>query len=334
MSLSVETPGLLSTIQDLGRSGYQHLGVGPGGALDEVSHRIANRIVGNPASSSTLEMTLSGPTLRFDDDTLIALCGGDLSATIGDQPLPTWRPVFIRAGVCLRFGKAVQGARAYLAVGGGFQIPPVMGSVSTHLAGHFGGFQGRPLRKGDRLDLGPGPEGLYPSLRRRFQGGTAPFLGSDWFSSAARELDFTRPATLGLIPGPQWAMMTTTSREALLASTFRVGSQSSRMALHVEGATLALDTELEMISSGVATGTLQLPPDGRPLLLLADRQTTGGYPRLGELASVDLPVAAQLRPGEALRFERTDVESAQRLLLQRKARLRDLEKILSDQQAL
>lgn len=334
MSLSVEAPGLLTTIQDLGRVGFQHLGVGPGGALDEVSHRIANRIVGNPPSSATLEITLSGPRLRFESQALIALCGGDLSPTIDGEPLPTWRPVLVRAGTCLRFGKAIQGARATLAVGGGFQIQRVMGSSSTHLAGQFGGFQGRALRKGDRLELGPDPTQLYPSLRRRFQAGTAPFLGSDWFSSAARELDFTRPATLGLIPGPQWARLEASSREALLGATFRVGIQSSRMALHVEGAALALDTGLEMISSGVATGTLQLPPDGRPLLLLADRQTTGGYPRLGELASVDLPLAAQLRPGEALRFERIDVESAQRLLLQREARLRDLEKILSDQQKL
>lgn len=334
MSLQVEAPGLLTTIQDLGRVGFQHLGVGPGGALDEVSHRIANRLVGNPATSATLEMTLAGPTLRFEHDALIALCGGDLCASIEDQPLPTWRPVLVRAGMRLRVGRAIQGVRAYLAVGGGFRIPTVLESASTNLAGRFGGFQGRPLRKGDGLDVGPDPANLYPTLRRRLQTEGASFVGSDWCSSAVRELDFSRPAALRMIPGPQWAQLSAASREDFLTTTFKVGSQSSRMALHVEGLTLALDRPLEMISSGVATGTLQLPPDGRPLLLLADRQTTGGYPRLGELASVDLPTAAQLRPGEMMRIELIELDAAQRLWLQREARLRDLEKILSDQQGL
>ena len=331
MSLRVESFGLLTTLQDLGRRGFQHLGVGPGGALDEVSHRMANLLVGNPDPAPTLEMTLTGPNLRFETESMIALCGADLSPTIEDQPVPLWRPVLVGAGSLLRFGRPAQGARGYLAVGGGFQVPRVMGSASTHLTAGFGGFQGRSLKIGDRLETGP-PGEHYPTLRTRFHQGQRPFLSPDWFAPWSQEFDFVQPATLRLIPGPQWPLLTGESRHSLLGTAFTVAPNSDRMGIRMQGPRLALDQPLEMVSSGVATGTLQLPPDGSLILLMADRQTTGGYPRLGEVASVDLPKTAQLRPGETLRFSPVSLEEAQELYLRREDRFRDLEKILADQQ--
>jgi antagonist of KipI len=334
VSLRVESFGLLTTLQDLGRRGFQHLGVGPGGAMDEVSHRLANLLVGNPAQTPTLEMTLAGPSLHFETETLMALCGADLSPTIAGLPVPLWRPVLVAAGARLKFGRPVQGARCYLAVAGGFKVPTVMGSGSTHLAAGFGGFQGRPLRIGDQLEIGSCDGDRYPTLWKRFRQGRLPFLGTGWFAPWNRELDLLQPATLRLIPGPQWPSLTDESRQSLLAASYNVAPNSDRMGIRMLGPRLALEQPLEMVSSGVVTGTLQLPPDGSLILLMADRQTTGGYPRLGEVASVDLPKAAQLRPGETLRFILVPLAEAQELLLQREARLRDLEQILLDQQAL
>jgi antagonist of KipI len=330
VSLHVESFGLLTTVQDLGRRGFQHLGVGTGGAMDEISHRMANLLLGNPARTPTLEITLTGPGLRFERETLIALCGADLSPTIGDRPVPLWRPVQVGAGALLRFGKPVQGVRCYLAVEGGFQVPTVMGSASTHLSAGFGGFQGRALKIGDRLETGSG--NLYPALRDRFRRGGRPFQATGWFVPWFQDLDYTRPAVLRFIPGPQWPSLTAASRQSLLEGTFTVAPHSDRMGLRMQGPQLALERPLEMVSSGVTMGTLQLPPDGSVILLMADRQTTGGYPRLGEVASVDLPTAAQLRPGEALRFTAVSLEEAQALLLQREARLQELAAVLADQQ--
>ena len=330
MSVWVETPGLLTTVQDLGRRGYQHLGVGPGGAMDPVSHRLANLLVGNPPGAATLECTLAGPELRFEADALIAICGADLNPTVDGIPLPLWRPILMRAGVELRMGPALRGCRCYLALAGGFQVPRLMGSASTHLAAGFGGFLGRGLKAGDRLDAGPAPPSSYPGLRRRFHRSDAAFLALDWFPPWYRELEFTRPATLRLIPGAHWEALTPAARHTLLTAEFQVAPASDRMGIRLAGPRLALDHSLEPISAGVATGTLQLPPDGAPILLMADRQTTGGYPRIGELATVDLPRAAQLGPGESLQFARTDLGAAQEGYLQREARFRDLERALEE----
>lgn len=332
MSLLCESPGLLTTFQDLGRRGYQHLGIGPGGAMDEVSHRMANLLVGNPAGTATLEITLAGPVLHFETDAMIALCGGDLSPEIEGRPVPLWRPVLARGGSRLVFGRPARGSRCYLAVAGGFMIPPVMKSASTHLAAGFGGFHGRPLRAGDRVETGPSHPSPYPSLQARFNRERPPFLAPGWHVPWFRELDFALPSTLRIIPGPQWPSLTTGSRAGFLEDTFRVASNSNRMGLRLEGPRLSLEQAMEMLSSGVATGTIQLPPDGSPILLMADRQTTGGYPRIGELASVDLPKAAQLRPGDTLRFTVIPLEEAQELYLSREARFSELEQILAEQQ--
>ncbi len=334
MSLRVASFGLLTTVQDLGRRGFQHLGVGPGGAMDEASHRIANLLLGNPNHAPTLEITLSGPSLYFETESMITLCGADLSPRIADQRMPLWRPVMVAAGSLLSFGRPVQGARCYLGVEGGFQVPRVMGSASTHLSAGFGGFQGRPLKIGDRLETGPCPKVRYPSLRQRFHQGQHLLLGPDWFVPWYQFLEFAQPAMLRFIPGSQWSGLTGPSRQCLLASPFEVAAHSNRMGIRLLGPKLSLEQPQEMVSSGVAMGTLQLPSDGSIILLMADRQTTGGYPRLGEVVSVDLPRAAQLRPGEALRLSQVSVEEAQDLFLSREKRFHDLELVLADQQTL
>jgi len=312
MTLQVLAPGLLTTVQDGGRHGYQHLGVGPGGAMDPLAHRLANALVGNGPGEATLEITLAGPVLVFGEETLVALCGADLSATVDDRPLPLWRPVWVRAGARLAFGAPRAGARAYLALAGGLPLPLVLGSRSTHLAAGFGGFQGRALRAGDLLPVPPQPrrcEGLLAALRR----GAEPFAAPAWFAHGFQGEDRTLP----FIPGPQWEELTPASRTAFLEGTYRVAPASNRMGLRLQGPALALARNRERLSAPVAAGTLQLPPDGAPILLMADRQTTGGYPRLGELASVALPAAAQLRSPDPVRFVPVTAEAARAALLVR-----------------
>jgi antagonist of KipI len=331
-TLVVEAPGLLTTVQDRGRGGFQHLGVGPGGPMDPLSHALANLLVGNGPDAAALELTLVGPVLRFDAHALVALCGADLSATVEGEPLPLWRPVWIRAGARIAFGAPLRGARATLAVAGGLAVPAVLGSRSTHLAGGFGGWQGRPLRTGDVLPLGPAPGPPSgppcPALLRTLLRGDRPLAPLPWFAPWYREVSFARPAVLRLVPGPRWPELEPASLAALLEGGLRVDPRSDRMGLRLrrpeDGPGLALAGPREERSGPVATGTLQLPPGGEAILLMADRQTTGGYPRLGEVAAVDLPAAAQLGPREALRFRLVTAAGAQALLLERNARLEDL----------
>ena len=323
MSLRVESPGLCTTVQDLGRPGYQHLGLGPGGAADPLSHRLANLLVGNAPGDATLELTLAGPGLLFEEQTLVALCGADLSATLDGRPLPLWRPVWVQAGARLAFGAPLQGARAYLAVAGGIQAPVLLGSRSACLNAGLG----RLLRAGDAFPVPEQPRhypGPWQALQRR---GTR-FAAQSWFVPWFQELSFARPLALRLLPGPQAGALDAPSQAALFSAPFRVAPASDRMGLRLGGPVLALATPLEMLSAPVATGTLQLPPGGAPILLMADRQTTGGYPRLGEVATVDLPAAAQLRPGEALRFRPAAAAEALDLLRAREERLDALAEVV------
>jgi antagonist of KipI len=289
--------------------------------------------VGNPETAATLEITLAGPSLLFEGDALIALCGADLAPAIEEQPVRLWRPTLVRAGARLTFGAGRQGCRCYLAMAGGFRLPLVMDSASTSLAAGFGGYHGRALKRGDRLDGAPCPKERYPSLWQRFDRGLQPWLALDWFPAWYRELDFLQPAGLRLVPGPQWPALTAEARRGLLEDSFQVASNSDRMGIRLRGPRLALERPMEMLSAGVATGSLQLPPDGAPILLMADRQTTGGYPRLGELASVDLAKAAQLRASDTVRFTAITLEAAQELLLAREARFHALARVLAERQS-
>jgi antagonist of KipI len=315
MTLLVERPGLHTTVQDLGRPGFQHLGLGPGGAADPYSHRVANLLVGNDPGAATLEITLAGPALRFDETVLAALCGADLSASVEGEPLPLWRPAWIRAGALLTFGAPRRGARAYLAVAGGFRTRMVLGGRGTGPGLGLG-----PLRAGDALPLGLQPP--PPPF-----GGA--FSAPAWFAPWHQDLDLGDPRVLRLLPGPQLSALDAASGKALFEGSFRVAPASDRMGLRLAGPALALARPLERVSAPVATGTLQLPPGGAPILLLAGRQTTGGYPRLGEVASVDLPSAAQLRPGETLAFRPVGAPEALALLRAREARLDALRQRIS-----
>lgn len=323
MSIAVERAGLLTTVQDLGRPGHQGDGVPEGGAMDAFALRVANLLVGNPPAAAALEATLDGPTLRFARATLVAVTGADLSAQVDGRPLPPWRSALVPAGGTLAFGAARAGCRAYVAVAGGIDVPPVLGSRATCLPATFGGHEGRALRRGDVLPVGaPAATAPRPSVAER--SASAGARGVHWSALPPYGCGVVR-----LVAGPELARLDATSRAALFARELRVGAQSNRMGYRLEGAPLALAAPVELLSAGVAMGTVQLPPGGAPIVLMADRQTTGGYPRLGEVASVDLPVLAQLRPGDAVRFTELSLDEAQRLYLERERALDALARALA-----
>ena len=313
MTIRVHKPGALSTLQDLGRYGYQRYGVIVDGAMDEWAHRVANSLVGNPESEATLEITLVGPSLEFDQSAVIAICGADLSPRVGDRDLPMDRPVRLRAGAVLEFGRRRSGCRAYLAVAGGYRVSPVMGSKSTYLRGGFGGLDGRALRRGDVLEIGEASGSLLLPCAT----GDAPFMApaSPWVARNGH--DGGEGPIVRIVKGPQWPLFSERAQRELTACEFTMTPNSDRMGYRLEGAKLATREPIEMISEGVTFGTMQVPPDGNPIILMADFQTTGGYPKIAQAASVDLPVLAQMMPGQTMHFEMISLDLAQQLYLSR-----------------
>lgn len=303
MSIRVVRPGLLTTVQDLGRWGKQRYGVVVGGAMDSFALRMANLLVGNEENAAALEMTLLGPTLRFEQDALVALGGGEFRPTLDEHPMSTWRPALIKKGTIFHCGSAVSGCRAYLAVAGGIDVPLVLGCRSTYLHGRFGGYEGRALKEGDLLSMNEPPLAVSPNPSRWSIGSLAPVYNDN--------------PTLRVILGSEFNWLSPRSQEELFSAEFEVTAQSDRMGYRLSGPQLEFTTPRELVSEAVCPGVIQVPADGQPILLMADCATTGGYPKVGCVASVDLPLAAQLRPGTKLRFAAISLEEAQSLFRQR-----------------
>ncbi|MCL4802467.1 MAG: biotin-dependent carboxyltransferase family protein [Burkholderiales bacterium] len=319
MTIEVIKPGLLTTVQDLGRFGYQRFGVVAGGVMDEWAHRLANLMVGNDADAATLEVTLQGPSLRFGATALIALCGAEFAARVDRTALPHGRPVLVRSGAVLDFRALERGCRAYLAVRGGIRVPPVMGSRSTYIRAALGGVEGRALRKGDALPIAPHAPGWFPALEAALRAGDAPCASVRWSAGDSAAGAGAHPVRV--IAGPQWELFSQEARALFLGTEFRVSVNSDRMGYRLSGATIKPRRAAEMISEAVAFGTIQVPPDGNPIILMADRQTTGGYPKIAQVAAVDLPRLAQTRPLEPVRFALATPGEAQREYLAREAEL-------------
>jgi antagonist of KipI len=283
-SIVVVRPGMLTTVQDLGRWGYQDRGVPVAGPMDVVAHRIANAAVGNPEGAATLEVTLLGPELRFERNAMLAVGGADLGATLDHAPIKPRTAVDVRAGATLRFGSRAAGARAYVAVRGGIDVPPVLGSRATHVLSVMGGLGGRALAAGDRLEIGTQPTAAAP-LR------PSPALPMP--AGGAR---------LRVLPGPQDDFFDAAALERLQGTRFTVSPQSNRMAYRLTGGSIPRSTDREMISDATSFGGIQVPPSGEPILLMADRQTSGGYPQIATVITADLPAAGQLAPGDWVEF--------------------------------
>ena len=325
MSIRVVKSGLLTTIQDLGRYGYQKYGVIVSGAMDCHSLRLANILVGNEEGEGVLEFSLMGPSLKIEKDMLLAITGGDLLPKIDGKSVPMWRPVYVKKGSTLEFGCCMSGCRSYLAVASGFDILPVMDSKSTYLRAGIGGFRGRGLTVGDVLLVKDLQEQSLPLLERLSKKtGLNSFVSTAWYVGSNHIPKNQQHITIRIMKGSQFDHFAVDSRQKLLSSPFQVTAQSDRMGYRLSGPTIKLKKPLEMISEAVALGTLQVPPDGNPIILLADRQSVGGYPKIAQVAMVDIPTVAQTKPGGKFCFTEISAEQAEELYCKREQDIKNL----------
>ena len=291
-TIEVVKPGPFTSLQDLGRSGGRRYGIGPGGAFDRPAHRAANELVANPPTAASLEVTLQGLRLRFLAAHLIAVTGAEIELYLDGQPCPTWTAVLMESGQTLDFKRRVRGARAYLAVHGGFEAPLVLGSRSTYVGAALGGYDGlgRTLRAGDRLTVGP------PTLSN-----LASATGKSWPSDQRPALSHS--VSVRVTPGPFEDCFEPLAFERLYGQPYSVSPASDRMGTRLIGPEpLPRLSRAELLPYGAVWGNIQVPPDGQPIVLGADHQVTGGYPVIATVSQADLPLLAQLLPGDTVSF--------------------------------
>lgn len=290
--MKVLRPGLLTTVQDLGITGMESQGISPSGAMDKNALTLANLLVGNAPDSACLEITLQGPGLRFSCQTVIAVCGGDFPIKQNEKDVPMNTALSVKAGDVLDIGACRQGCRCYLAISGGLDLPLCLGSRSTSLKLGMGGYAGRKLQTGDCLALAHDLDSRPPSF-----GKTVPY-----FSSGSRKIR--------VLPGPQQELFSEEGLQTFFQTAYTLSPASNRQGCRLSGKAVSFKNNSNIISEGILTGAIQIPPDGQPIIMTAERQTCGGYPKIGTVIEADLPLLAQAKPGDALRFEPCDMETA------------------------
>jgi len=313
MGILVENPGVLTTVQDGGRFGYEQFGVSPSGPMDRVSFQTANILVGNPRDASALEVTLLGPALRFEQENVIAITGGDMAPQLDGQPLPMNCAVLVKAGSVLRLGAARTGCRTYLAFAGGLEVPVVMGSRATGVQNKMGGLQGRKLAKGDRVGFSS-PRSSLPRMEQR---------RAEPLEARGKE------RVLRVILGPQEDAFTAQGIETFLSQPYTVTNDFDRMGCRLDGPVIQHKGDGNIISDGMVTGAIQVPTSGLPIIMLAERQTVGGYTKIAAVISADLPVIGQARPGDIIRFQAVSLAQAHQAWREQQARLEELEQKLN-----
>ena len=295
MSLRILQPGAQTTVQDLGRFGFQQYGVPVAGAMDPRSLRLANLLVDNDPGEAALEITLTGPQIVFDEANYVALTGGDLGALLDGEPMPRYQAVFVGAGQTLRFTGLRNGCRAYLAFAGGLDVPPVMGSRSTYMKAKLGGYKGRTLEAGDELKFrAPQPDLPFPARRK---------IGIDF--TPQKQYD------LRVILGPQDDYFTEAGLETFCREVYTVSAQFDRMGCRLDGTVIEHKNGGDIISDGIAMGAVQVPTAGLPIIMAADRQTTGGYTKIATVISADFRYLGQLKGGDKVHFVPVTIEQAQ-----------------------
>ena len=289
--IKIHKPGLLTTVQDLGRYGYQQFGMPVSGAMDTKALKLANYLVGNDENEACLEATADGPKIEFECDIFIAICGADMQAKINGKEVEMYKTLMVKTGDILTFGKLINGFRTYISFAGGIQVPVIMGSKSTYLRGGVGGFKGRKLKKGDVVAIKN--DSNKPEIR----------------SIEQKNIPVYRNHfTARIIPGPEADHFTVNGLATFLHSEYTIAEQSDRMGYRLAGNKIEHKKSADIISSGIAFGTIQVPAHGQPIIMMADRQTTGGYTRIATIISEDLPYIAQLKPGDTILFKELNLD--------------------------
>lgn len=305
MGIKIASGGFLTTIQDMGRYGFQETGMSVSGVMDQRSASLANILVGNEETEAVIEVTMMGPMMEFTEDNIIAVTGGDLGAKLNGDPLPLYEAVAVKKGGTLSFQGMYSGSRAYIAFAGGLDVPVIMGSKSTNLKSKVGGFEGRKLGTGDEIGF-CSPKTTLPNMKKRK-------LEPEDFSAKAHKVR--------VVMGPQDDCFTEAGIQTFLNSTYAVSNEYDRMGCRMEGEKIEHKNGGDIITDGISFGAVQVPSHGNPIVMMADHQTTGGYTKIANVISVDLPVLAQCMPGFKINFERVDIEEAQRLYCEQKRKL-------------
>ena len=315
MNLRIIKAGVLDTVQDMGRYGWQHLGVNPGGAMDKMSAKVANILAGNDCGEAVVELHFPASSLFFEQPALIALSGADFSATVNGDEVPMLHPIMVSKYSILQFHKISCGARAYLAFNGGLDVPEWLNSYSTHLKAGAGGFKGRPLQNDDEISLKKHTD-VCTIL------GKKEFIVLPWKADTAWDHD--EPEDIYLLAGNEFNRLSDDSKELFIDQSYTITTQSDRMGYQMKGEPIFTDDNEEVISSGVNFGTIQLLPGGQLTVLMADHQTTGGYPRLAHVISAHHYKLAQMKPGDTIRFRFVSISTAEELLVKQHQHLLQL----------
>jgi antagonist of KipI len=315
MSLKILKAGMLDSIQDVGRYGYQHVGINPTGCMDQYAAAISNILAGNNISDAVIEMHFPAPVIYFNSPALIALSGADFGATINGKNIPINQPLLINKDCTLQFNLPSEKSRCYLSLNGGFKITKWLGSNSTNLKAMAGGFSGRKLLKDDVIELNLNRDSFLPA---DIDFKILPWKANENFG-IADENDFL------VLPGGEWDWLDTTSQEKFLKNPFYISHNSDRMGYRLDSEPLHSSVKSELVSSGVSYGTIQLLPDGQLIILMADHQTTGGYPRLGNIISTQLPALAQMKTGDKIQFRLTSHQAAENFILKQQQHLLQLQ---------
>ncbi|WP_233191820.1 MULTISPECIES: biotin-dependent carboxyltransferase family protein [unclassified Sporosarcina] len=307
--VNILKPGLLTTVQDLGRRDYRIYGVSVSGVMDPLSFRLANTLVGNHENDAAIEITMMGPTIKFETKTAFSITGGNLSPKLNGKSIDMWKVIFAKAGDELSFGKYISGCRSYIALAGGVNVPVVMGSRATFTRGHYGGYMGRALKRGDKLYFNKPDFNIKQLQGRRLRTNDIPDFGEE------------RP--IRFILGPHIERFVNKSIETFSNGTYSLSNASDRMGYRLEGEQLIHKDGADIISDFITPGTIQVPGNGYPIIHMADCGTSGGYTKIGVVITTDIPYVAQKKPGDKIKFQVCDINEAQN-------EYRKIEKMLYD----
>ncbi|EEG72664.1 biotin-dependent carboxyltransferase family protein [[Clostridium] hylemonae] len=295
MPVRIVIPGAFTTVQDAGRYGYQCFGIGPSGVMDEKAYADAGYLVGNEANEAVLEAALFGGVMEFTEDTVVAVTGADMEPKLNESPISMNTPIQIKASDSLSLGMVKTGCRTYIAFAGGIDVPAVMGSRSTNVKCRLGGYEGRALKAGDELPLGTGKS--YEEVKGR----------------KIKAQEYPSEINVRVIPGPQDDYFTEEGKKTFYSGVYTISEQSDRMGCRLDGPVIESRNGTDIVSDAIALGSVQVPADGRPIVLLADRQTTGGYAKIATVCSFDIPKIAQGKPGDKVKFTAISGAEAERI---------------------
>lgn len=320
MTIEIKSPGVHATIQDLGRMGAQKYGIPVSGAMDTFALRVANLLVQNEQEEACLEVMFYGTSVTFINDHLISITGADLQPTIDGHSAHMWRPIFVKKGSTLRFKGAKRGCFSYLAVAGGCNVPIEIGSKSTYTRARIGGIEGRTLQTGDNIQTGTCSEKNTEMKRVSLLANDHPA----WYVNQELVYEWNQRVNIRIVKGSEFSAFTEDSTDALTSETFTLTTQADRMGYTFDGTKLEKKKAEELLSEGVTYGTIQVPTSGKPIILMADRQTTGGYFKIGQVISADLSKLAQLQPGTEVTFELVSVQEAEKALFEMEDHIKEI----------